>query len=207
MDAPRGLWQAVAVTLLGHAAVLAWLGTRAPQWAPQGAAQPLAFTVAVRPAPPAPLPQEESPPPAATQAPPPVATAALGAPPASPAAVPAPSAPPPEQRYLPRGELTVAPKLQDAVDVAFPEDVEGIVHLAVRITLFIDEQGSVQRVRMDTPGVHPSFERAVRKAFAAARFSPGELHQVPVRSQMRLEVSFEAPGHPAPIAGSRPPPS
>jgi TonB family protein len=196
------LWQAVAVTLAGHAAVLGYLGTRPPQPAPQGTAQPFAFTVQVRPAPEPPAREERSAPVAVAPAPAspqPVAEQA--------AAVErqAAPAPPPEPPYLPRGELTVAPKLLGTADVPFPEDVAGIVHLAVRITLFIDEQGSVQRIRIDTPDVHPAFERAIRQAFAAARFSPGELHQVPVRSQMRLEVDFEAPERTPPIAGSRPP--
>jgi hypothetical protein len=115
------------------------------------------------------------------------------------------SPPPPDPVYLPRGQLTVAPKLLSEVDLPFPPDVEGIVDLKVKVTLFIDEEGAVQRVRVDTPNVHPSFERVLRDSFAAARFSPGELNQARVRSQLRLEADFQAPS--AVSGGSRRPPS
>ena len=103
--------------------------------------------------------------------------------------MPAPDAP-----YYPRGQLTVAPRLLGHVDVPFPTDVDGTVDLKVRVTLFIDEGGRVQKLRLDTPDVHPAFERSIREAFAAARFSPGEMDSVAVRSQVRLEIDFQAPG-------------
>jgi hypothetical protein len=80
------------------------------------------------------------------------------------------------------------------VEVAFPEDVTGLVNLQLQATLFIDEHGVVQRIRIDTPGVHPSFEDAVRKNFGVTRFTPGEVHGQAVRSQLRVEVDFRAPG-------------
>lgn len=129
------------------------------------------------------------------------AAAGRGAEPVAPevvAAAPAPaaSAPAVEAPYLPRGELTVTPKLLAPVDVPFPEELTGVVDLKVRVSLFIDEDGTVRRIRVDTPGVHPSIEKAVREAFSPARFSPGQLQATPVRSQIRLEVEFAAKGRP-----------
>lgn len=206
------------MAVLGHAALLGYLGTRPPKPAPHGSARAMEFRAYVRPAAPASPEQAGVPGPAAREQVPAQATAATEAPaPARPAAdpprtgTPAAAPPPePEQPYLPRGELTVPPKILGPVDVRFPEDVAGMVHLDVKLTLFIDEEGRVQRIRIDSPGVHPSFERAVRETFATARFAPGELHQRPVRSQMRLEVSFDAPGRSpvqGPTAGSRRSPS
>lgn len=206
MERRRGFWQAVALTLLGHGAVFAWLATVQPAAAPYGALQgaPLAFQV--RPlqpsAPTAPVPpaSETS---AALRG---TTESSLPAPPkeadrpatASPPQAPAPtpertSAAAPEAPYLPRGQLTVPPRLVGHVDVPFPSDVDGTVDLKVRVTLFIDERGAVQKLRLDTPDVHPAFERSIREAFAAARFSPGELDSVAVRSQVRLEIEFQAP--------------
>lgn len=213
MPGRRGLWPVLVVVLLAHAAALTFVATApAP---PQGRAgvQPLRtlYVRAVQPQPGAP------PEPAAPAAP--EAAAQPGAPPAVAAAIPAPaetralprverpsgsgaeptpdpqaaaSAAGAEAPYHPRGELTVPPRLLSSVNVAFPEEVKGIVALKVRIALFIDEQGAVQRIRIDTPDIHPSFERAVREAFADARFTPGQLEATAVRSQIRLEVEFSA---------------
>jgi len=207
LEAPRGLWQAVTLALAGHGAVLAWLGAMEPQAAPQGAMRAAPVSFFVRPVLwPAPEP-ELAPAPAEVAS---VPAATLGAPAAAepeprlPVTPPWPhvadpvlpeaGAPPAEAPYLPRGELTVPPSPIGIVDVPFPEDVAGLVDLKVRITLFIDEEGAVQRIRLDTPDVHPSFERAIRETFSAAKFHPGERDQVAVRSQMRLEVDFQAPG-------------
>lgn len=194
MDVRPGLWPAVGVALLGHGAILTQLKLESPAPAPEGV-RAAVMTVTVRPL----VPQHEvqEPPPPAQ----PVAASSVEAP--APARRPDPvtvakapeaaAAPVLDPPYLPRGELTVAPKLLTHADVPFPDEVSGIVDLKVRLTLFIDERGTVQRVRLDTPNVPPPFERAVQETFGAARFAPGELDHVPVRSQVRLEVQFEAP--------------
>ncbi len=115
------------------------------------------------------------------------------------AVLPMPVAPE-EPVYLTRGELTVAPRPLGTVDVPFPEDVVGLVDLKVQVTLFIDEEGEVRQVRIDTPQVAEPFERAIRASFGAARFSPGQVGDMPVRSQVRVEVAFAAPN-----AGTRRP--
>ncbi|MEJ8835740.1 hypothetical protein [Ramlibacter sp. AN1133] len=206
MDRRPGFWQAVALALLGHGAVLAWFATVGPQPAPRGALRETPMAFLVRPVQWSAPAQPDIEPPAAAQA-------TLGAPPApepvqqravppqpvvqataAPATPEAPAAPAAEAPYLPRGELTVPPRPLGVVDVPFPEDVAGVVDLKVRITLFIDEHGGVQRIRVDSPDVHPSFERTIRQTFAAAKFSPGERDQVAVRSQIRVEVEFQARG-------------
>jgi hypothetical protein len=204
LERRRGFWQAVTLTLLGHGAVFAWLATVQPAPAPYGAVQgaPLAFQVrTVQPSAAAGSPALTPPEmaaavrgstefslPAAAREP-----VAAAVPPAAAATPERTAAPAPDAPYLPRGQLTVPPKLVGHVDVPFPADVDGTVDLKVRVTLFIDEGGSVQKLRLDTPDVHPAFERSIREAFAAARFSPGELDRVAVRSQVRLEIDFQAP--------------
>lgn len=216
------LWQATAVSLAAHAVVLSQLRAALPEVAPHGVARPAVFTVAMR-TPAAAVPAAPAAPaaPAPAVAPePPVAAAKAPAPKVqepSPPQEPAPAtapAPAPVQEaatqeapYLPRGQLTVPPRPLGIVQVAFPEEVTGVVDLKVRLTVFIDETGTVQRVRVDTPNVHPAFERAVRDTFAAARFSPGEVEKVAVRSQMRVEVEFRAPPGSGASAGSRRSPS
>ncbi len=99
--------------------------------------------------------------------------------------------------YLPRDRLSVPPRPIGFVDVPFPPEVTQAVHLAVQLTLFIDEQGTVQRVRIDGPDVGPVLEEAARSSFMQARFAPGELNGRAVRSQLRIEVTFESTAPPA----------
>jgi hypothetical protein len=94
--------------------------------------------------------------------------------------------------YLPRGKLSIAPQPVEELRVPFPTDIVGIVDMRVPVTLFIDERGIVQRVRFDGPDLAPGFARAILDTFLFARFRPGELHSVPVRSQMRIEIDFRA---------------
>ena len=94
--------------------------------------------------------------------------------------------------YLPRSKLSVAPAPLTAVDVPFPAEVSGIVNLTVQLTLFIDEQGRVRRVRIDSAAIPSAFAAAVLNTFLEARFKPGEVDNVAVRSQVRLEVEFHA---------------
>jgi TonB family protein len=206
LDRRRGFWQAVALTLLGHAAVFAWLGTVQTAPAPHGALHGAPPAFQVRPLQPSAPARVEAPAapdtaaalrgktgsslPAVSQEPV-HAAAAAPAPTAAATTFSDPRAA--DAPYLPRGQLTVPPTLVGHVDVPFPPDVDGTVDLKVRVTLFIDERGKVQKLRLDTPHVHPAFERSIREAFAAARFNPGELDRVPVRSQVRLEIDFVAP--------------
>ena len=61
------------------------------------------------------------------------------------------------------------------------------------LTLFIDDQGVVQRVRVDAAqdsGLPAALEEATRQTFLRSAFVPGELDGRPVRSQLRIEVEF-----------------
>lgn len=96
--------------------------------------------------------------------------------------------------YLPRSRLSVAPAVLTSVDVGFPPEVTGIVALNVQITLFIDETGTVRRVRFDSAAIPPAFAAAVLDTFLKARFKPAEVDNAAVRSRIRLEVEFRATG-------------
>lgn len=208
-----GFWHAAALSVAAHALVLAHLRDGPGEPAPAGARSGGTWLVTLRAPAAAPVAAAERPP--ARQTTPAPAAAPSVAPQKagpSPSGAQVAAAPPTAQEqasapvevpYLPRGQLTVPPRVLGMVNVPFPDGVTGVVDLRVQFTLFIDEAGVVQRIRVDTPDVHPAFDRALRETFAAARFAPGELDGVPVRSQMRLEVEFSAPSRAS--AGSRPP--
>jgi hypothetical protein len=100
--------------------------------------------------------------------------------------------PPAPLEYLPRSRLTVPPRPVAQVHVPFPPEVKGVVDLRVQIALFIDDAGTVQRVRLDSPNVPPTFAQAIQDTFLATRFTPGEVDRQPVASMIRLEVEFAA---------------
>ena len=99
--------------------------------------------------------------------------------------------------YVPRALLSVAPTPVQAVEVPFPSAVEDVLHVRGELSLFIDERGVVQRVRVDGSPIPPVLEDAARNAFLRARFTPGEVDGRPVRSLIRIEVNFDAELEPA----------
>ena len=103
-------------------------------------------------------------------------------------------APPSASRYYLTRELDVRPGILNRVEPPYPEAAlrRGLSG-TVRVRLFINETGAVDRVetvRAEPPGY---FEQSAERAFRAARFTPGKKGTRAVKSQMLIEVSFEAP--------------
>jgi hypothetical protein len=65
--------------------------------------------------------------------------------------------------------------------------------VALELSLFIDEQGRVRRVRPESPGVMDAYVQAASQAFESARFKPGEIAGRPVKSVIKVLVEFEQP--------------
>lgn len=94
--------------------------------------------------------------------------------------------------YLPSRLLTRGPLPQQSIDLLYPELAPSGLFRAV-LTLFIDDQGVVQRVRIDEAqdsGLPAALEDAARQTFLRSAFLPGELDGRRVRSQLRIEVEF-----------------
>lgn len=101
------------------------------------------------------------------------------------------STPAPEV-YHPRSELSLAPRLQGIVDIAFPpEEPEHVRHEAT-LAVYIDEHGHVRKITTVQGELPPVFVQAARNAFLGARFQPGELHGQAVKSFIHVAVVFEA---------------
>ena len=203
----RRLAAALAASFAVHAALVGGLeflpgGMRWGDWSaggPVGAPVSLrvGFRTEAHEAPPAPEPSaidasaSRSPAPAAD--PPP----APGDAPAGAAERPA-FAPLPALRYYRTRDLDVRPGILVRVEPEFPEAAaRRFLSGRVVAQLLIDESGAVERVEVieaEPPGY---FEAAARKAFLAARFTPGMKDGRPVRVQMLLELNFDSPPPPA----------
>lgn len=97
-----------------------------------------------------------------------------------------------ELTYFGREDLDLAPKAQGIVQIAYPPGVPGNELQAGRLTLFIDEHGTVQRIQVLDQSLPPPFQEAARNAFLQARFAPGERAGRNVRSRIDVEVVFDA---------------
>lgn len=131
-------------------------------------------------------------------------SAVSAAPPATgePAAAEPPRALLPQPHYYLTRELDVRPGIMTRVQPEYPEAAaRRFLSGKVMLRLYIEENGAVERVEIlaaEPPGY---FEESARRAFDAARFTPGIKDGRAVRVQMTLEVSFESPSAPSsPIA-------
>lgn len=95
------------------------------------------------------------------------------------------------QRYYRTRELDVVPGIMTRTNPEYPDMAR--VSGKVLIRLFIDERGSVEHVailRAEPPNV---FDASARRAFLAARFTPGMKAGVAVKSQLTLQVDYTQP--------------
>lgn len=96
----------------------------------------------------------------------------------------------PYVEYLPKSALHVVPVPASEISIPFPKGIAGAVDATVVFDVYIDEAGIVRRVVPETEGVSPEFTEAAAKAFGNARFSPGLLDGVFVKSYIRVSVEF-----------------
>lgn len=96
-----------------------------------------------------------------------------------------PSAP----AYLSGGRLDPGPRPLQDVEPAFPDEA-GLQHGVVVLRLLINEFGVVDQAAVVRSVPKGLFEKSALEAFAAARFSPGMLMGLPVKSQVTIEVEF-----------------
>jgi hypothetical protein len=94
-----------------------------------------------------------------------------------------------DSQYLPPSALTLAPVVQGPVLLAYPDNAPS-AQITARLTLFIDEAGQVQHIRLEGAGLPPAFEQAVRSAFMTTRWTPGERDGQPVKARHVIEVEF-----------------
>ena len=108
----------------------------------------------------------------------------------------APSAPPSPSplTYLSSGGLDPPPRLLSDVDPVIPAEA-GRRGGAVVLRLFINERGGVDNVEVMNSAPPGLFDASALEAFGAARFSPGFLAGVPVRSQVTFELKFAGQGN------------
>lgn len=201
---PGGLFAGAALVAALHLGALDW-ATRdraAGEGDPVRRAPPMLVRSLVRPAidansPPAPAAAPEVRPERAQQ-PGTVASAGPGAASDTPAseaqaqALPGVSEVGAEPDYLPRSALTQAPQPIDMPELSYPSFEGDRGRYLAQLTLYIDEQGLVQRIDVRPADLPPALAETARRVFRAARFAPGQVDGRPVRSRLSIELTFES---------------
>lgn len=88
-------------------------------------------------------------------------------------------------------ELAVLAEPLEFVKLAYPEEVASSTIIAkVRVKLFVDERGTVQKIQLVESGPHPAFDSAAIRQWQGVRFKPGIRDGIAVKSQKLLELEF-----------------
>ena len=96
-----------------------------------------------------------------------------------------------EDEYIPVARLAVRPRAMGRISVPYPPDVDRTGVSSAKLTLFIDEEGTVVKLKVDDSDLPPQFQETANNAFAQARFKPGRTDDHAVKSRMRIEVMFD----------------
>lgn len=97
----------------------------------------------------------------------------------------------PAALYLPARELTRRPQIVDAIDLDTPAFDAYSAPGKLSLRLFVNESGNVDAVAVDATDLPAAFAERARAEFSRARLKPGEKDGQKVKSQMRIEVSFD----------------
>ena len=92
-------------------------------------------------------------------------------------------------RYFPANEVDHVASPLRAVDLSFPENAPEI-YGTLRMNLFINERGLVDRVEVLESTVPPSFRDYAVGVFSATRFDPAQRGGRAVKSVKKIEVRF-----------------
>jgi hypothetical protein len=93
--------------------------------------------------------------------------------------------------YIPRKYLSAGPEPLTPVEIQAPFTLSDKPHVTVVLDLFIDEYGKVQKISVDAADVQQPYIDAATQAFENARFKPGTLNGMAVRSVIKIAVEFE----------------
>lgn len=97
----------------------------------------------------------------------------------------------PASAYIDEKLLATKPSVSGEVLIPFPPEApEGV--FKATLTLYIDQHGTVQQVEVVENSIPEPLANAAITAFRAAKFAPGELNGVPVKSTLSIEIVFDS---------------
>ncbi len=118
---------------------------------------------------------------------------------------PIPEHPPDHERpphYFELNELTERPLLATAIAIEKSMAHQIGVPASARMRVLINEFGHVDGVQIEESDLPSELEKAAIDAFMQAIYRPGQLDGYPVRSQIRIEVSYDEETQPVDVSRS-----
>ena len=109
---------------------------------------------------------------------------------------------PGEIYYFTASELERRPFPLERIDIPAPESPSAVTG-SIMLRLRISESGQVDDATIVMSTGIPEFEAAALQTFSGARFQPGYRANLPVRSEMLIEVTLQPPPATPERSGSR----
>jgi hypothetical protein len=97
-----------------------------------------------------------------------------------------------ESAYLPGKLLTVRPTAARYISVPYPLHVKPEGTWKAKLLIFIDEDGTVAKLRVENLELPDPFAQAAINAFGRATFHPGKVGDKPVKARLLVEVEFDS---------------
>lgn len=96
----------------------------------------------------------------------------------------------PEPRYFQVGELTEKPTVAQNIPLEMVASLPDLSPQPAIVHLMINEQGEVDKVLFQEDSLSDQAKRFVNESFAKIKFHPGKIGDLPVKSQLSIEVSL-----------------
>lgn len=97
-----------------------------------------------------------------------------------------------ESEFASAESLTQRPAPASDVVIPYPAGPDVPGRVSVHLTLFIDESGQIVRVKALDSDIPDRFVEAAKVSFQSALFSPGLTAGGPVKSRVKIEVTFDS---------------
>lgn len=94
--------------------------------------------------------------------------------------------------YFKASQLDRRPRVVSDVQPEFPATEFIAVSGSVVLRLLLDEAGSVDRIQVERSELPSAFQESAVAAFSKATFAPGEVDNFAVKSELRIEVTFDS---------------
>lgn len=99
---------------------------------------------------------------------------------------------PAEPHYFAVRELTEKPRILRDVPPDLTINMAGIPDQPAILRLLIDENGNIDRVLIEESHFPKQLERIITGMFSKIKFHPGKIGEIPVKSQLKIEVMLES---------------
>lgn len=101
---------------------------------------------------------------------------------------------PTEPHYFSARELTEKPFVLEDIPSNLVLPLPDVPPQSTVVRLMIDESGNIDRVVMEDSRLPEGAAKLIAEAFEKTRFHPGRINGMPVKSQLRIEITLENAG-------------